>query len=84
MLGQRQLQQQRGASDQQLADLSNTEIMRSRREAEETLWKAWNATNDPAEKARIMKELKVLRSELLKFPGALEAVGSVRGRGLDQ
>jgi hypothetical protein len=56
MLGRWQLQEQRLTSDQQLAEMSNAEVMRSKREAEATLWKAWAAMRDLGEKARIDKQ----------------------------
>jgi hypothetical protein len=57
MIGRQQLQEQRFTSNQQLAEMSNAEVMRSKREAEATLWKAWAATRDLAEKTRIEKQL---------------------------
>jgi len=47
MLGRQQLHEQRFASNQQLAELSNAEVMRSKREAETSLWKAWSVTTQP-------------------------------------
>ena len=73
MLGRQQLQEQRFTSDQQLAELSNAEVMRSKREAETSLWKAWSVTRDPAEKARIEKQLKQIRSETPALRAAIEA-----------
>ena len=48
MLGRQQLQEQHFASDQQVAEMSNADVIRSKREAEATLWKAWGATKDSA------------------------------------
>ena len=79
MLGRQRLQDQRFTSDQQLAEMSNAEVMRSKREAEATLWKAWAATRDPAEKARIEKQLKEIRSETPTLRAAMEA-GTVGAR----
>src|SRR6516164_7738416 len=73
MLGRQQLQEQRFATDQQLAEMSNAEVMRSKREAEATLWRAWTATRDPMEKARIEKQLKELRTETPTLRAAIEA-----------
>jgi len=73
MLGRQQLQEQRFSSDQQLAEMSNAEVMRSKREAEATLWKAWASTRDPAERARIEKQLKEIRSETPMLRAAMEA-----------
>jgi hypothetical protein len=73
MLGRQRLQEQRFTSDQQLAEMSNAEVMRSKREAEATLWKAWAATRDPAEKIRIEKQLKGIRSETPALRAAIEA-----------
>src|SRR5262245_61160587 len=79
MLGRQQLQEQRFSSDQQLAEMSNAEVMRSKREAEATLWKAWASTRDPAEKARIEKQLKETRNETPMLRAAMEA-GTVGAR----
>ena len=79
MLGRRQLQEQRFVSAQQLAEISNAEVMRSKREAEATLWKAWAATRDSAEKTRIEKQLKEIRSETPALRAAMEA-GTVGAR----
>jgi len=73
MLGRQQLQEQRFTADQQLAEMSNAEVIRSKRAAEETLWRAWTATRDPAEKTRIGKELKELRGETPTLRAAIEA-----------
>jgi Homeodomain-like domain len=73
MLGRQQLQEQRFTSDQQLAEMSNAEVMRSKREAEATLWKAWASTRDPAERARIERQLKETRSETPMLRAAMEA-----------
>jgi len=73
MLGRQQLQEQRFSSEQQLAEMSNAEVMRSKREAETTLWRAWTATRDPSEKARIEKQLNELRTETPKLRAAIEA-----------
>jgi len=79
MLGRQQLQEQRFSSDQQLAEMSNAEVMRSKREAEATLWKAWASTRDPVEKARIEKQLKETRNETPMLRAAMEA-GTVGAR----
>jgi Homeodomain-like domain len=73
MLGRQQLQGQRFMSDQQLAEMSNTEVLRSKREAETTLWKAWAATRDPTEKTRIEKQLREIRGEAPTLRAAMEA-----------
>jgi len=78
MLGRQQLQEQRFATDQQLAEMSNAEVMRSKREAEETLWKAWTATRDPVEKARIEKQIEKLRTETPKLRAAIEGTVGAR------
>jgi hypothetical protein len=79
MLGRQQLQEQRFTSDQQLAEMSNAEVMRSKREAEATLWKGWAAARDPAERVRIEKQLKELRSETPALRAAMGA-GTVGAR----
>jgi Homeodomain-like domain-containing protein len=73
MLGRQQLQEQRFTSEQQLAEMSNAEVMRSKREAEATLWKVWASTRDPSERARIEKQLKEIRSETPALRAAMEA-----------
>jgi len=73
MLGGQQLQQQRFTSDQQLAEMANAEVLRSKREAEGRLWKAWSTTRDPVEKTRIEKQLKEVRTETPKLRAAIEA-----------
>jgi hypothetical protein len=73
MLGRQQIQEQRFTADQKLAEMSNTEVMRSKRDAEETLWRAWTATRDPGEKLRIERQLKELRAETPKLRAAIEA-----------
>jgi hypothetical protein len=73
MLGRQQLQEQRFTSDQHVAEMSNAEIIRSKREAEATLWKAWGTTKDPAERARIEKQIEKIRAETPKLRAALEA-----------
>ena len=73
MLGRQQLQEQRFTSDQQLAELSNAEVMRSKREADTSLWKAWSVTRDPAERTRIEKQLKQIRSETPALRAAIKA-----------
>ena len=72
MLGRQQLQEQRFASDQQVAEMSNAEVIRSKREAEASLWKAWGATKDSAERARIEKQIEKIRAETTKLRAALE------------
>jgi hypothetical protein len=79
MLGRQQLQEQRFTSDQQLAEISNAEVIRSKREAEATLWKAWGATKDLAERARIEKQMERVRAETPKLRAAL-AAGTVGAR----
>jgi hypothetical protein len=74
-----QLQEQRFTSDQQLVELSNAEVMRSKREAEATLWKVWAATRDPAERTRIEKQLKQIRSETPALRAAM-GTGTVGAR----
>jgi len=73
MLGGQQLQQQPFTSDQQLAEMANAEVLRSKREAEDRLWKAWSTTRDPVEKTRIEKQLKEVRTETPKLRAAIEA-----------
>jgi hypothetical protein len=73
MLGRQQLQEQRFTSDQQVAEMSNAEVIRSKREAEATLWKAWGTTKDSAERARIEKQIERIRAETPKLRAALEA-----------
>src|SRR5215475_6781371 len=63
MLGRQQLQEQRFQSDQQLAETSNAEVIRSKREAEATLWKAWSAAKDSAERTKIQKQIEKVRTE---------------------
>ena len=74
MLGKRD----RVAAEQQLANESNAEVMRSKRDAEERLWKAWNATRDPTERASIMREINKVRAEApsLKASSWAGALGS--------
>jgi hypothetical protein len=79
MLGRQQLQEQRFTSDQQVAEMSNAEVIRSKREAEATLWKAWGTTKDSAEKGRIEKQIEKIRAETPKLRAALEA-GTVGAR----
>jgi hypothetical protein len=79
MLGRQQLQEQRFTSDQQLAEMSNAEVMRSKREAEAILWKVWASTRDPTERARIEKQLKEVRNESPALKAAMEA-GTVGAR----
>jgi hypothetical protein len=73
MLGRQLQQEQRFTSDQALAEMSNAEVIRSKREAEATLWKAWGATKDAAEKTRIEKQIERVRAETPKLRAALEA-----------
>jgi hypothetical protein len=79
MLGRQQLQEQRFTSDQQLAEMSNAEVIRSKREAEATLWKAWGITKDPAERARLEKQIQKVRTETPNLRAAIEA-GTVGAR----
>jgi hypothetical protein len=79
MLGRQQLQEQRFRSDQELAETSNAEVIRSKREAEATLWKAWSAVKDPAERTRIQKQIEKVRSETPNLRAALEA-GTIGAR----
>jgi hypothetical protein len=79
MLGRQRLQEQRFTSDQQVAEMSNAEVIRSKREAEATLWKAWGTTKDSAERARIEKQIEKIRAETPKLKAALEA-GTVGAR----
>ena len=74
MLGRQQLQEQRFQSDQQLAETSNAEVIRSKREAEATLWKVWSAAKDPVERTRIQKQIEKVRTETPNLRVALEAV----------
>jgi hypothetical protein len=69
MLGKRDLV----ATEEQLADRSNEEVMRSKRDAEERLWKAWNATRDPSERASIMREINKVRAETPSLKAAIGA-----------
>jgi len=59
MLGKRD----KVATEQQLAEESNAEVMRSKRDAEERLWKAWNGTRDSSERTSIMREINKVRAE---------------------
>src|SRR5215472_15831905 len=79
MLGGQQLQQQPFTSDQQLAEMANAEVLRSKREAEDRLWKAWAATHDPVEKTRIEKQLKEVRTEAPKLRAAIGSAGTAGG-----
>jgi hypothetical protein len=79
ILGRQQLQEQHFTSDQHVAEMSNAEIIRSKREAEATLWKAWGVTKDPVERARIEKQIERIRAETPKLRAALEA-GTVGAR----
>jgi hypothetical protein len=79
MLGRQELQERRFASDQRLAEMSNAEVIRSKREAEATLWKAWGATKDSAERARIERQLKGVRAETPHLRAAIEG-GTVGAR----
>jgi hypothetical protein len=69
---------ERAASEQSVAEQANDEVLRSKREAEEKLWKAWNATKDPSERASIMREISKVRAETpnLKASIATGAVGA--------
>jgi len=70
----------RVAIDQELANKVNDEILRTRREADERLWKAWRDARDPSEKASIMKQLKELRAETPALRVPIEAPSSVGAR----
>jgi hypothetical protein len=63
MLGQIKAQEDNLATKKQLSDSINAEKLRSKREAEERFLEAWVRTKDPAEKARIERQLEKLRSE---------------------
>jgi hypothetical protein len=63
---------ERLAADQQLAETSNVEVMRSKREAEDRLWKAWGAAKNPAERAEIYKQLKDVRSEVPSLRASID------------
>jgi hypothetical protein len=67
MLGKRD----KAATEQQLAETSNAEVIRSKRDAEERLWKAWNATRDPGERTSIMREINRVRAETPKLKAAM-------------
>src|SRR5215467_3291351 len=67
MLGRQQLQEQRFTSDQQVAEMSNAEVIRSKREAEATLWKARGTSKDLTERARIEKQIEKIRAETPKL-----------------
>ena len=79
MLGRQQLQEQRFQSDQHLAETSNAEVIRSKREAEATLWKVWSAAKDPVERTRIQKQIEKVRTETPNLRAALEA-GTIGAR----
>jgi hypothetical protein len=72
---------ERFASEQQLAEQTNAEVIRSKREAEERLWKAWGATRDPVDKAAIMREINKVRAETPSLKAAIGggAVGARAG-----
>jgi hypothetical protein len=63
MLGQIKAQEDNLSTKKQLSESINAEKLRSKREAEERFLDAWVRTKDPAEKARIEKQLEKLRAE---------------------
>jgi hypothetical protein len=64
MLGQIKAQEENLTTKKQLSESINAEKLRSKREAEERFLEAWVRTKDPAEKARIEKQLEKLRAEM--------------------
>ena len=61
MLGRQQLQEPRFTNDQQVAEISNAKVIRSKREAEDAM-EGEGATKDPAERARIEKQIEKIRA----------------------
>jgi len=67
------------ASEQHLAEQANEEVMRSKREAEDRLWRAWSATRDSSERASIMREINKVRAETPNLKAAIGA-GAIGAR----
>src|SRR5215471_4656517 len=63
MLGQIKAQEDNLTTRKQLSESVNAEKLRSKREAEARFLDAWTRTKDPAEKARIERQLEKLRAE---------------------
>src|SRR5262249_26852333 len=63
MLGQIKAQEDNLTTRKQLSESVNAEKLRSKREAEARFLDAWTRTKDPAEKARIERQLE-LRAEM--------------------
>src|SRR5262245_24274777 len=70
----------RATIDQELANKSNEEILRSKREAEERLWQAWRATRDLPEKSILLRQIEKVRSEIPTLKATIEAPSAIGAR----
>ncbi len=61
MLGRIKQHEDRVTAGKDIAEIQNQEALRSKREAEERLWRTYLTTKDPKEQARIKSELAEIR-----------------------
>ncbi len=74
MLGKAQIAERRLAVDKDIAEITNTETIRSRRDAEEEMWRTYKVTKDPVERKRLEVRIEEMRKEPLALTAPL-AVG---------
>jgi hypothetical protein len=74
MLGKAQIAERKQAVDKDIAEITNTEILRSRRDAEEEMWRTYKVTKDPVERKRLEVRIEEMRKEPISLTAPL-AVG---------
>jgi hypothetical protein len=80
MLGRAEQAKDQKSSNRKIADMTNEEILRSKRDAEDKLLKAITTTKDPAEKKRLEEQLEHLQTRPLALIAPSFAGPSVGAR----
>ncbi len=73
MLGRVKQSHNQQISNKEMVDRTNDEMIRSRREAEQSLWRSHAATKDPTEKKRLEEQAERLRNAPLALIAPMDA-----------
>ena len=74
MLGKIQLSEQRQTTKKDIAELTNAEVIRSKKETEEKLWRTYLTTKDPSEQRRLKADIKELKVLMVKQLALVEKI----------
>ncbi len=80
MLGRAEQARDQKSSNEKIANMTNEEILRSKRETEDKLLRALTATKDPIEKKRLEEQLKEVQQRPLAFIAPMDGGPSVGAR----